>query len=596
MTFFLENRTQILLSILLFLVVFIIIGIPWTNWWFSGEDDFCGLFLGYKTKSLKDLFYFFYEGNVSSINMVAGASNYSHHYIRASFLEAYYRPLHCIGVALQFWLFGTNGYGYLLTNVFFHAVNTVILFNIFYSIINYYPAALAALTFAFHPQIAYRFGTIANFQYYINVTFFLLVLVFFKKYLDTKKIYLYLLSVLFFILSLFTRETTIVFPAILFLGSCIYPTPIALNLKNFIPLIIQKLKITSGFLIAALAFLMLRLYLYPLQFVLGGKINFLISIQQIILTRFPEIQVFIYDILGLSWLPYGHPVIRGVIVLSLISFLTYLFIKNTKKIYILFFLICTALMVWPGYASNYTPRYFYEVHPFTLLATVFLFAYYPNKSLLFKKIGYILLTLLTSFYVVFNYHNFELRNNKYKIISDAIIDLTKKIEVHQNAVCLLSYPYDFFGGSPAAIFWILLNNPNKQIYCEASACLMQTDSFIVRTTKWMNIISKFYDENYLNIVPVSGGFRYRSLNPIKISFPVNINQASLSLGNKIISKKETVNNQEVVTDFTLLIDEKYLNQDPIFIRWDYKTKKFEIVQPPNSLQKSQVFCAIASCV
>ena len=156
-SFFSNNKLRILLSIIVFLIVFIVIGIPWTNWWFYGADDASGILLSYKTKSIKDLFYFFYEGNAGQLQSV-GTSNCPHIYTRTSFLSTYYRPLHLIGTTLQYWLFGINGYGYLLTNVFFHAVNTVILFNIFYSIVNCYPAILAAFTFAFHAQIAYSFN------------------------------------------------------------------------------------------------------------------------------------------------------------------------------------------------------------------------------------------------------------------------------------------------------------------------------------------------------------------------------------------------------------------------------------------------------
>ena len=49
---------------------------------------------------------------------------------RATFFSAYYRPLHLIYLTIQYWLFGTNAYPYFLINVFFHAINTVILFNI----------------------------------------------------------------------------------------------------------------------------------------------------------------------------------------------------------------------------------------------------------------------------------------------------------------------------------------------------------------------------------------------------------------------------------------------------------------------------------
>jgi hypothetical protein len=135
-----------------------------------------------------------------------------------------------------------------------------------------------------------------------------------------------------------------------------------------------------------------------------------------------------------------------------------------------------------------------------------------------------------------------------------------------------------FGGNPAPIFWVLFNNPNKLIYCDNSTALTQADSNVVMATKWMNISSNYYDKNYIDIISEPDGFRYISLNPKKIFFPLDTtNNLSASLGKKIINKKEIVNGQEVATDFTVIIDEKYLKQNPVFISWDYKIKRFVII-------------------
>ncbi len=123
------KHKKIILSLIIFTIVFCVLGIPFTGWWFNGTDDFQGLFLGYRTKNIKDLFYFFLHGDVGQ---GAGASNSIRNFARSGhFLGTYYRPLYCIYITLQHWIFGTNGYYFFLTNVFFHAINTVILFNIF---------------------------------------------------------------------------------------------------------------------------------------------------------------------------------------------------------------------------------------------------------------------------------------------------------------------------------------------------------------------------------------------------------------------------------------------------------------------------------
>ncbi|MFH0898465.1 MAG: hypothetical protein V1855_02720 [bacterium] len=35
-----------------------------------------------------------------------------------------------------------------------------------------------------------------------------------------------------------------------------------------------------------------------------------------------------------------------------------------------------------------------------------------------------------------------------------------------------------------------------------------------------------------------------------------------------------VDGQDVATDFTLFIDKKYLEKNPLFVWWDYESKKF----------------------
>ena len=73
LTNFFKKNKQLSFSILLFCFVFILLGLPYKNWWFFGADDFHALFEGYKIKTWKDLLYCFYDGNIA---IGAGPSNY----------------------------------------------------------------------------------------------------------------------------------------------------------------------------------------------------------------------------------------------------------------------------------------------------------------------------------------------------------------------------------------------------------------------------------------------------------------------------------------------------------------------------------------
>ncbi len=566
---FYQKHKIFILSILIFSIVFICLGLPYTNWWFNG-DDFHGIYLGYKANSWKDLFYFFYEGHT---NQDIGPTNFLRSNLRTSFFGTFYRPLYCAYLTIQYWIFGTNAYHYLLTNVFFHAINTVILFNIFLWFINYYPAFLCTMMFAFHPQIAYRFGAIVNLHYYINVMLMLFVILIFKKYLDTKQNKYNIFACILFATSLFTRETSIVLPAIIFLGTYLYQNQTKkISFSNFFKQFFIILKTTLGLWLVVFGFLMLRAYLYPVAFKISSQ-NF--NPFLCLINRFPEFQVFVYDFLGLSWLPWGHKIIRGSIVIPLLLLLFWLFIKNTKKIYILYFLLSAALILWPSYVGAYCHRYFYETHPFILLALIFLFKYYNGKLIRFKKILLIFLSLAAVFYISFAIENLLRRETKMDLLCKATEKLIKNPKIQNRSLCIFGYPLDGCGEHNAEIFWIMLDNPKHPMFFDSSTAIVQADSNIVQTTSWKNIISEYFNQNYVDIVPVKNGFRFISKNPKKVSFYLN---NGCSLGKKIINKIQKIKNEKVVTDFTLLIDQKYLKEKPIFIKWNYKKKKFIIMK------------------
>ena len=155
--------------------------------------------------------------------------------------------------------------------------------------------------------------------------------------------------------------------------------------------------------------------------------------------------------------------------------------------------------------------------------------------------------------------------------------LIKNPKIQARSLCFFGYPTDMFGQQNADIFWILFNNPKLQIYFDPATAITQSDSNLIQDAGWGNIISDFYDQNYVIITRVKNGFNFKSTNPHKVNF--DLNSSGYSLGNKIINKIEKINGTNVITDFTLIIDKKYLDQKPIFIKWNYETKEFDIINP-----------------
>lgn len=213
-----SSKNTLYVAIILALALVLIFGLPFYHWWLTG-DDFNGIFFGFKSTTWHDIFYFFYEGH--SNQGVGNPGGYVTH--RADFLTVYYRPLHCIYLALQYWCFGTSGYGYFLCNVAAHATAASLLFYLISLYASRWTALLAAGLFAVHPQIAYRFGSVVNFHYYVNVALVLCIALLLHRYLTSNKHWQLGLALLLFAASLCTRETTLVLPAIVgMLLMCIF--------------------------------------------------------------------------------------------------------------------------------------------------------------------------------------------------------------------------------------------------------------------------------------------------------------------------------------------------------------------------------------
>ena len=128
-------------------------GIPYTKWGFV-SDDF-GAILHSRIKNWQYFLNFFCENALLNITH---PSNYI--YPKFNYLSVLYRPLIFVFYFIQTLFFGINPYGYFLTSSFLHALNAVLVFNIFLYFFNYLWAFSGALFFAFHSSLVVWFGWI----------------------------------------------------------------------------------------------------------------------------------------------------------------------------------------------------------------------------------------------------------------------------------------------------------------------------------------------------------------------------------------------------------------------------------------------------
>jgi hypothetical protein len=547
------------LIIILFIIAFF--GIPFTHWWFTG-DDFHGIFLGYKTKTWSDLFYFFCDGHTNQ-----GVGNPGGYVLsKPDFLGAYYRPLYCIYLAIQFWLFGTNGYGYFLCNITAHALAAGLLFYLIAQHASQWTASLAGLLFAFHPQIAYRFGAVVNFHYYVNVVLVLCIALALQSYLKKNSYFTLCTALGCYALSLLTRETTIVLPVII--GILLLANAYSNNKKpNW--LFIIKLCCAFGFI--GLGFIGLRLWLYPLkQIAANGTFLPYAAKGSFIAIKFQEFLVFFYDLLFVSWLPWGNKSLKVIILAPLLSLLGYTFFLCRQKFLVCCFFICGILILWPGLISFYSPRYIYESMPFFLagFATLFITSQLNQNLKLLLKIA---TSGFTAVLIFFTFTSFQAREKKLHTMHQALEKLCSHLEVAQRHLCFLTTPSD---GSPGPqLFWILFNNRVKNIYFDAALILTQQDSNIVKPGKWFNAIAQYYNRNYVTIKPIDQGFEFCWLDTKKIIFEATDADRNQKLGSiKILDQQIT----DTVRSLQLNISPDIWNQKPLFISWNYEKKQFDV--------------------
>lgn len=175
----------------------------------------------------------------------------------------YYRPLMIMVYMGGYSLFGPEPAGYHLINLLFHNLNSILVFLIAFSILNREATGLAlaktqdaatraalalfaALVFAVHPvnveavawvsavsELSYAFFCLLSFYLYIQ-----------EGLAPSKARALYVLSVASYVFALFSKETAVVFPALIITYDLFFRKP---AVKRYVP-----------FVLAVAAFLIIR--------------------------------------------------------------------------------------------------------------------------------------------------------------------------------------------------------------------------------------------------------------------------------------------------------------------------------------------------
>ncbi len=123
----------------------------------------------------------------------------------------YYRPFALLTYGLDYMIYGSNPIGYHLTALFFHLLNVVLVYLISERVIkDRWVSILSAILFSVHPVHSEAVSWISA-RMDLVATFFTLVSFYsYIKYIDNKRFSNLILTLIFFIFALFSKEISII--------------------------------------------------------------------------------------------------------------------------------------------------------------------------------------------------------------------------------------------------------------------------------------------------------------------------------------------------------------------------------------------------
>ncbi len=178
---------------------------------------------------------------VSANEAVRGFS-FSH--LKAAFTRFYvgnYAPLHIVSYMLDYTLWGMRPGGYLLANVFIHAVNGFLLYLLVLRLSGrFLPSIMAALLFLVHPAQVESVAWVSQRKSVLAMFFMLVSTLAYIAYRDRaeRKHLFYLFSVASFTAALLTKSTAVILPCLLLLYDyCFESRTVRATLVDKIPFI-----------------------------------------------------------------------------------------------------------------------------------------------------------------------------------------------------------------------------------------------------------------------------------------------------------------------------------------------------------------------
>ena len=151
-------------------------------------------------------------------NYSAGFTSENVKWAFTTFATGNWFPVTWLSHILDFQLYGSNPAGHLLTNVFLHIANSLLLFLIFFRMTGaIWQSAFVAALFAFHPLNVESVAWAAERKNVLSTLFWLMTMWAYFHYAEKPTVMKYCLVFLFFILGLMSKPMLVTLPFVLLL-------------------------------------------------------------------------------------------------------------------------------------------------------------------------------------------------------------------------------------------------------------------------------------------------------------------------------------------------------------------------------------------
>lgn len=543
------------IAVALLFLVFVVFTLPYGNWGFDVDD--CGNIFSSKFSSLNELVRLFMGIDFFSITQ---PSNYVLN--GQSFFNVFYRPISQVINGIQYAFFGNNPYGYFVICAFFHVLNAALFYYILQFLFKstFWPI-WGALFFATHMSLWQWLGWISAQPYMIGLSLILISFMLFFLFLQTGKKRFLLGSLFSYLLALFLFELVIVYPVVLLILFCFFkPENLLLHKDSFG----GYLKKINGFIIINLLFLGVRLYFFPIKFGgsdYGSSRVSLFSFIRDLSTRYSDLASFLADICNVSFTPEGYFFIKAPLIGFVCLSFCYLFFNSRKKLQLIMLVLSGMTFMWPAVLRHYVLRYLYFGLPFFIVVMIFLFSdYETSKKKTFKILrGFLVLILVGNLFHVSR--AMKRREAPLHIIRLALDDLATDSRILHRPLCFFGLPKDYFRTSLAQAVW-MYGTTDMPIYFDVSTFTLGNKCF----------------ENQIDIQVTKEGLSLKSRDS-SLCWWVGFGGEFMRMGKKIFLIEESSGK---VIEIEYELDKKYLEENLLFITWDYEKNKFKILDYPNT--------------